>query len=476
MTLPTIMTSTGLQPQSPASLYAQVIAAAQAQAPGLTTNLPGSLIDDVAGTSTGALVVLDQMRVDLVNSLTPYGANAFLLNQLGQMFGVPIGTETNSGANVVFTGPAGFVIPAGFTVSDGTYQYAVQDSSVIGTGGVSLPVSVVATQAGSWAIPAGTITQLVTSVPSVILAAGFAVTNPLAGTPGTGGQTEEDYRAAVLQAFSASAQGMAASLKTALNNLPGVQNRLVSVRQQTGGGWEVIVGGSGDPYQIGFAIYSALFDISTLVGSVMTVTGITNAATAVVTTGMNHGLTSGTIVWINFATGITGINGVGSAATVLSPTTFSIPINTTNSGTYTGGGMLTPNYRNTSVAIYNFPDTYTVPFVLPPQQTVSMVCTWNTSASGTIISPAAVAQAAQPAVAAYVNSIPVGQPINIFELNSIFQTATAQLVPTALLTRLVWNVSVNGLGVAPSAGTGVIAGDPESYFYTTAASIVVNQG
>jgi hypothetical protein len=470
------MTTAGLQPQAPADLNAQVIAAAQVQMPGLTANLPGSLIDDMAGTATGALVVLDQMRVDLVNSLTPYGCNAFLLNQLGAMLGVPIGADTNTGAYVVFSGPAGYVIPAGFTVSDGTYQYTVQDSSVIGTGGTSLPISVVATQAGSWAIPAGTVTQLVTSVPSVILAAGFAVTNPLAGTPGVGGQTEEAYRASVLQANAASAQGMTTFLKTLLNNIPNVQSRLIAVRQQIGGGWEVICGGSGDPYQIGFAIFSALFDISTLVGSTMTVTGISNATVAIVTTGLNHGLSSGATVTISGALGISGINGTPYTATVITPTTFSIPVNTTASGTYTGGGVVSPNYRNTSVSIYDYPDTYTVPFVIPPQQNVSMVCTWNTTSTGTIISPAAVAGAAQPAIAAYINTIPVGQPINVFELNAVFQQATAQLVPTNLLTRLVWSVAINGVGVAPTSGTGVIAGDPESYFQTTAASITVNQG
>jgi hypothetical protein len=41
---------------------------------------------------------------------------------------------------------------------------------------------------------------------------------------------------------------------------------------------------------------------------------------------------------------------------------------------------------------------------------------------------------------------------------------------------MVFSVSVNGVGVTPQVGTGIIAGDPESYFTTTAPSIVINQG
>ena len=66
--------------------------------------------------------------------------------------------------------------------------------------------------------------------------------------------------------------------------------------------------------------------------------------------------------------------------------------------------------------------------------------------------------------------------MNLFELQATFQTATASVIPNAVLTRMVFAVSINGVGVAPTAGTGIIQGDPESYFSTTAAAITVNQG
>lgn len=469
----------GPTPTPPATLKDALIAQATALAPGLTV-LPAGLIDDLSGTATGALVVLDQCRVDLIASVSPYSANAYVLNQLGQVYGVPQGLDSNTGVFVVFSGSGivGYVVQAGFVVSDGTYQYSVQDAGIIGTSGSTQPLSAVAFQTGSWAVPANTVNQIATSVQRVIFnpstGSGLSVTNPLPGTPSPGPQTEEDYRAQVLQGGLAAVTGMPATLKKALGNITGVQPTLISVQQQTNG-WEVIVGGTGDPYQIAFAIFRSVPDITALTGSTLVVSGITNANPGIVTTNLNHGYVSGQVIQIAGALGMAGINNVNFIATVVSQTSFSIGINTTTLGTYTGGGVVTPNFRNVTTNIYDYPDTYTVPWVIPPLQTVTMVVTWNTSSSN-FVSQIAVANAAQPALVAYVNALPVGQPMNLFELQATFQASVAAIVPLALLTRMVFAVSINGIGVAPETGTGIIAGDPESYFVTTAAGVVVNQG
>lgn len=471
--LPIIMTSDGPIPRSPADLNAALIAEATALSPGLTTNLPGTLIEDISSTDTGALVVIDQTCVDLINSVTPRGANAFILNQLGQIYGVAVGGASNTSVLVVFTGPVGYVIAKGFVVSDGTLQYTVSTGGVIGTGGTSASLLAVATQTGSFAVPAGTVTRIITSVPATI---NLSVTNPLAGTPGASSETEESYRARVLTAGLVTAQGTISALKTLLTNVPGVQSRLVSVRQQSSGGWEVIVGGSGDPYQIGYAIYQAIFDISSLVSSVIRVTSITNTNPAVITTDLNHGFTNGQNAVIQGAQGMPSINSSGGyTITVTGQNQFTIPFNATSAGTYTGGGFVTPNFRNQTVSIYDYPDTYSIVYVIPPSQAVSMVVTWNTS-SPNFISSTAVAAAAQPAISDYVNALPVGQPINLFQLQETFVEAVSSLVDRALLTRMIFNVSINGIGVAPQTGTGIIAGDPESYFTTSPSAIVVNQG
>jgi hypothetical protein len=172
---------------------------------------------------------------------------------------------------------------------------------------------------------------------------------------------------------------------------------------------------------------------------------------------------------------MSGINGTPLTITVLTEKTFSIGINTTSSGTWTSGGVVTPNFRNITATINEYPDSYTIPIVIPPAQTVTMTVTWNTSDSN-FVSPTAVAQLAQPELAAYINSIPVGAPINEFEMTAVFQAAVVSLIPTVLLTRLVFSVSINGVVTAPEAGTGIVVGDPESYFTCAASSVTVIQG
>lgn len=471
--LPLVMTAAGPQPTAPAVLRAQLLALVAATNPGYTANLPASLIEDVASTDVGALSLADSARVETVNSLTPRGANPFLLNQLGQVYGVPIGEPTNTSVFLVFTGPAGFVIGKGFLVSDGTHQYAAVDGGVVNAALTSDPLFFLATTQGSWPVGENTVTTLITSIPDTV--GPVTATNPIAGIPGVAtGETEESYRLRVLQAGLAASQGMSRYLKTLLGNVDGTQTRLISVRQKVGIGWEVICGG-GDPYAVAFAIFQALFDINTLVGSVISITGATKVAAAVITTDLNHGLANGqTGVVISGAIGMTGINGTWTV-TVLSEKTFSIPYNSSAAPTYTGGGILATNARNVVVDIDDYPDTYAIPFVNPPQQAVTMNVTWNTSATN-FVSETAVAQLAIPALTDYVNSVGVGQPINLIEMATIFQAAITPVLAPDLLVRLVFQVNINGITTSPSAGESVINGDPESYFFAAQAGIIVSQG
>jgi hypothetical protein len=68
-------TAAGPVPQTAESLREQLVAQAVALSPGLTTDLPGSLIEDIVSTDVGALLVCDQARVDLINSVGPLKAN-----------------------------------------------------------------------------------------------------------------------------------------------------------------------------------------------------------------------------------------------------------------------------------------------------------------------------------------------------------------------------------------------------------------
>lgn len=470
MTLPIVMTQTGLQPQTPTALQQQIIAQATALVPTVTASLPGSLIEDMSSTAAGAAIVCDSAVVESIANVTPLGANQYVLANLGQIYGIQQGTPTNTSVYVTFTGTPGYTISPGFTVSDGSHQYVVQDGGIIGTGGTSLPLYCIATQTGTWAVPANTVTTLITSVPSSVT---LTCTNPQAGTPSAGAESVSSFRGRIMQAGQAISQGMTTATKGQIQNVPGVQSRLVSILQGTGG-FEVIAGG-GDPYQIAYAIFRGMGDFSTLVGSVLNVTNITKDNPGVVTTSLNHGYTTGQVVTMTGVLGMTAVNGVPYTITVLSETTFSIGVNTSSYGAYTGGGVLSPNLRNITVSIQDFPNTYSITFVNPPEQTVSVALTWNTTATN-LVSPTSVAALGAPAIVSYINSIQVGAPINLFELQNAFQVAVSGIIPVAQLTRMVFSVSINGVLTNPETGTGIIAGDPESYFSITTADVVIEQG
>ena len=462
------ITTAGAIPALPTDLLNAEIAAATLLAPGLTANLPGSLVEDMASTAAGAVVIQDQAFVDLVNSISPATANPSILYQLGQVYGVEQGQGSNTSVYVVFTGLAGFVIPVGFTVSDGTYQYTVQDGGIIATSGQSAPLYCLATVQGSWAIPVGTVTQIVTSVPS-----GFTltVTNPSAGLPGLAAQTIQSYQAQVMQAGMVTCQDVPTFIKSQLQQVTGVQPNLISIRLVAANQWEIICGG-GDPYQVANAIFNSVPDISNLVGSTLSVTAITTANPGVVTTDLNHGFATGQVIAIAGASP-SFFNG-SYTITAIDEKSFSLGV-TTVGHTYTSGGVVTPNLRNVTVGIDDYPDTYNITFVNPPSQTVNVAIVWNTISTN-LISPVAVAQASGPAIAAYINSIPVGQPINTYELQDAFQNSVEGIIPPSQVSKINYTVAINGIDTAPAAGTLLIYGDPESYFSTNISLITITQG
>lgn len=465
--IPLVMTSAGPVTTPPSTLYANLINYVASQSPGYTV-LPGGLIDDISGTDVGALVAIDQARVDAINSVTPYGANAFLLAQLGVQFGIPQGVGANGSVFVQFSGPAGYVFQPGFLVSDGTNQYALQDGGVIQTGGTSPQLFAVATNSGTFAIPANTVTQIVTSIPS---AYSVTVTNPEAGTPATSAETVQDYRARVLQAGVVASTGTPAYVKTLLENVTGVQARLVSINQITGG-WQVVCGG-GDAFSVATAILQGVPDIAALQGSQLAITGMTAANPVVITTNLNHGYQAGQTVAVTGATP-SAYNATYTIASVTA-TTITTTTNGTGFGAYVSGAKLAPNPRNVAVSLFQNPDTYSITFVNPPQQIVTVAVTWNTTLPS-FTAGTSVAQLAAPAIQSYINSIYVGQPINILEMQAAFQSAVSSVIAPQNVTTLQFVVTINGVTASPTAGTSIIPSDPESYFSVSAAGVTITQG
>jgi hypothetical protein len=479
---PVVMTTAGVLPTPPATLLAQLIqlvtygtdptgAQVMQPDPGYTAGLPGSLIEDISSTDTAACILMDQARVELINSMTPFGANAFLLNLLGQMFGIPAGQDTNMSVPVIFTGTVNFILQTGLQVSDGSYTYVLTQAGVVGSGGTSLPLTAVATVPGVWAIPENSVTEIVTSIPGAIT---LSVNNPTAGSGGTIQETEQEYRLRVLHAQLMTCQGTPDFIKTLLMAVPGVVAQQVGL-QLVGGLMKVICGGSNpDPGQIAGAIYLGATDVGLLTGSTMTVESVTQANPGVVTTLLNHGYATGQVV--SFATmgGMTALDTGTYTIIVLTETTFSIGYNTTSIGPYTGGGVVSPNLRNNAETINDYPDNYVIPWVTPPQQIVTVGLVWNAASayeSGTVLS-----QAAQGAIIAYINAIPVGAPINVLAMQEAVQAAVQNLLPLSQLSRMVWTIEINGIDISPESGTYLYAGDPESYFFTSTAYVTVVQG
>jgi len=387
----------GPVPTPPATLLAQLLAYVASEVPGYTASLPGSLIEDVSSTDVAAMVSIDQARVDAVNSVTPYGANPYILAQQGALLGIQQGVGSNGSVYVVFTGSAGYVIPPGFIVSDGSNQYVIQDGGVIATGGTSSPLYAVTMTSGTFAIPAGSVNVVVTSVPSPYT---LTCTNPLAGIPATAAQTIEQYQAQIFQAMQVSISGTPAYLKTLLLKVPGVSQRLVSVIQ-SGSDFEVICGG-GDPYQVAGAIYAGVSTLGLLTGS-------------------------------------------------------------------------STSARNITVSIYDAPNTYSVVYVNPPAQVVTVGVTWNTTLTG-FTAGSAVNQFIATTVYSYINSIVVGQPINELVLNEQIQTAISSILAPVNLTTLEYSFTINGTPVSPTAGTWIIPSNSESYFSIVSSGITVMQG
>lgn len=81
--------------------------------------------------------------------------------------------------------------------------------------------------------------------------------------------------------------------------------------------------------------YSRAMDV---VGPTALITGISQTSPAVVTSA-THGFTSGQTVYLTSVTGMTQVNNALYVITVLSPTTFSVPVDATGFQPYVSGGI-----------------------------------------------------------------------------------------------------------------------------------------
>lgn len=138
---------------------------------------------------------------------------------------------------------------------------------------------------------------------------------------------------------------------------------------------------------------------------------------------------------------------------------------------------INPGARDVTVSLYDYPDTYEVLLVTTQTQTVTIAVTWNTSLSS-FTGGAAFQGLIQLPYQNYVNGLAPGQPINLLELDAIFQAAVSGSLDPSLVTRLEYSVYINGSGspTPPASGYETIVGDPESNWNLALNGTTVTQG
>ena len=424
----TTLQNSGVQPTAPQTLRDQLVQLATQLSPGVTTNLPGSLVEDMASTAIGALAQIDQAKVDTINSVSPLNATPSLLDEFGEVYGVKRGAGANPSAYVTFTGPPGLYLASGFQVSDGIYTYETQEGATIPSGGVLVNIYVLST------------------------------------TPGTGAETDSAYRARILQTGMRTVQGTPGFIRSRLLNVPNVIPRSIGVSLTSGAGYSVMVDG-GDPAQIAGAIYESCFDLVSLQGSTNTIASITSSNPCVITTTLTHGLTDGQQVTISGENGATAINGTFTA-TVLDAGRFSIPVDTTSAPQHSGDGVVETNPRNMEAVAIDGVDSYPVRFIRPLQQKVRLVAHWGIT-SGNVVDDATATQICGPPLSNYINGLTMGAPLSTLQLGTIVEATLLQIMPGAVISSLRFDVFLDDVLASPAADSVIIACDPQSYLVTS---------
>ena len=132
--------------------------------------------------------------------------------------------------------------------------------------------------------------------------------------------------------------------------------------------------------------------------------------------------------------------------------------------------------RNKTITIVDGDDSYNITFVgIPPAQDTSIDVTWNTTLPG-FSGGNEVRQLARTALLSYINSINITNPININNMTKIFLSSIADVLSPEYVTTLSFVVKIGGVITPPNAGTQIIPGDPEGYFFALENSITITQG
>jgi Baseplate J-like protein len=262
--------ATGAVVSSIEEIYSGVLQNANDTAPTIATDMPAELVAAIVQTSAYAIKQCADMAGLVINSVTPYGVNDFMLLAQGAQYGFEINEFSRTSVYVVFSGVAGSVIPKGTVISDGTHQYQTVDQDILSGGGAAT-IYAQATVDGAWAVPVASVVNVITSFP---VGYGITCTNTAAGYPSNGGETIPEYRGRILAAFKINAVATIPYLKALLYAL-GIPKRLVSVAANL---QNIYIGGTFDNYQAANAIFNSGINYASLLGTTtVTITDYPNS-------------------------------------------------------------------------------------------------------------------------------------------------------------------------------------------------------
>ena len=252
------LTSSGAQVTPYADINQAVIQAATELSPGVAVDMPAELVAAIAQSVAYGIKAAADYYALSTNTFSPYGVNEFMLLAQGAQLGFTLNEFNRTSVVVKFMGVNGVRIPRGTLVGDGTYTYQSSIDGIISGGYVE--VLCYATTDGSWAVPAATVTTVLTSFDGSY---SITCTNLLDGTPAAGSETIAEYRVRVLTALQINTTATTSYLKSLLWAL-GIPQRLVSVDSNI---THVYVDETANEFNVANAIWQSGVNIAVLAGT-----------------------------------------------------------------------------------------------------------------------------------------------------------------------------------------------------------------
>ncbi len=224
------------------------------------SNLPSSIQNNLIDEASIIVNEFEDMIVNIMNGISPAYANDFIINQLGQAFGLKRKDKQLQTVTLAWKGLEGVIIPEGSQAGseDGQYIFSTTEQAIIKADGTA-SVNAEADDYYSKIVDANTLNVLISDILNV-----ESVNNPNASSEPIEAETITEYRTRVQNRCKANRSGTIAILNDNLLKVDGVSSRLTTYRTDTEitegyklNTLEIVVGG-GDDYQVAEAIFNSI--------------------------------------------------------------------------------------------------------------------------------------------------------------------------------------------------------------------------